>query len=54
MVVPCIVGGGIDAGNAAAWAATGAEFLAIGRAVWDAGEGAARALKKLAAAIAAG
>jgi thiamine monophosphate synthase len=30
MVVPCVVGGGIDASSAADWAATGAEFLAVG------------------------
>src|SRR5262245_1745534 len=38
MVVPCIVGGAIEAKNAASWAGTGAEFLAVGRAVWGAAD----------------
>jgi thiamine-phosphate pyrophosphorylase len=50
MVVPCIVGGGIDARNAASWASTGAEFLAVGRAVWASSDPAV-ALRRIAAAL---
>ena len=50
MVVPCVVGGGIDASNAADWAATGAEFLALGRAAWEAPDPAA-ALRRIAATL---
>ena len=52
MVVPCVVAGGIGVVNAAEWAATGAEFLALGRAVWDAPEGPEAALRAIAARIA--
>jgi thiamine-phosphate pyrophosphorylase len=54
IVVPCVVAGGITAANAAGWAATGAEFVALGRAVWDAPEGPEAALRRLAATLAAG
>ncbi|MBL8699953.1 MAG: thiamine phosphate synthase [Alphaproteobacteria bacterium] len=47
MVVPCVAGGGLDATTLPAWAATGAEFLAVGRAVWDAPEGPESAIKTL-------
>jgi thiamine-phosphate pyrophosphorylase len=52
MVVPCVVAGGIGMTNAASWAATGAEFLALGRALWDAAEGPETALRAIAARIA--
>jgi thiamine-phosphate pyrophosphorylase len=53
MVVPCMVSGGIARADAAAWAATGAEFLEFGRAVFEAAEGPEQALRALLAAIAA-
>jgi thiamine-phosphate pyrophosphorylase len=52
MVVPCVVASGIGVTNATDWAATGAEFLALGRAVWDAPEGPEAALRAIAARIA--
>lgn len=36
MVVPCVVGGGLSSDNVAGWAATGAEFIAVGRVIWEA------------------
>ncbi len=45
MVVPCVVGGGVTLDTAAAWIATQAEFLAIGRAIWEAPAGAPAALR---------
>lgn len=53
MVVPCMVAGGIARADAGAWAATGAEFLEFGRAVWSAADGPERALRDLLAAISA-
>lgn len=47
MVVPCVVGGGIAGGNVAGWAATGAEFIALGRAIWEAAEPPELALRSL-------
>lgn len=45
MVVPCVVGGGVTLDAAATWIATQAEFLAIGRALWEAPAGAPAALR---------
>lgn len=45
MVVPCVVGGGLTVANAAAWVATGAEFVAVGRAIWDSAEAPDAALR---------
>ena len=47
MVVPCVIGGGLTLQNATAWIATQAEFLAIGRALWAAPDGAPAALRGL-------
>jgi len=48
-----MVSGGIARADAAAWAATGAEFLEFGRAIFEAAEGPEQALRALLAAIAA-
>jgi thiamine-phosphate pyrophosphorylase len=48
MVVPCVVGGDLDEESAAEWATTGAEFLALGRAVWQAPQGPEAMLRALA------
>jgi len=45
MVVPCVVGGGVTFDTAATWIATQAEFLALGRAIWEAPAGAPAALR---------
>jgi thiamine-phosphate pyrophosphorylase len=47
MVVPCVVGGGLAGDNVAGWAATGAEFIALGRAIWQAEEPPDLALRRL-------
>lgn len=47
MVVPCVVGGGLAPDTIADWAATGVEFLAVGRAVWEAPDGPEAAIKAL-------
>jgi len=47
MVVPCVVAGGIDAASAPGWAAAGADFLAVGRAVWQDPAGPEAALRDL-------
>ena len=39
------IGGGLTLNNAATWIATQAEFLAIGRALWTAPDGAPAALR---------
>jgi thiamine-phosphate pyrophosphorylase len=52
MVVPCVVGGGLTPGNAGRWAATGAEFLAVGRAVWESNGDPEASLRRVAAEMA--
>jgi thiamine-phosphate pyrophosphorylase len=52
MVVPCVVGGGLTHANAARWVATGAEFIAVGRAVWEAADGPEASLRRFAAEMA--
>jgi len=42
--VPCVVGGGVTPATVADWIATGAEFVAVGRAIWQAAEPPAAAL----------
>ena len=51
MVLPCVAVGGINAGNAAALAATGADFLAVCHGVWSAPDGARAAVAALNAEI---
>ena len=51
MVVPCVVGGGITLDTVSGWVATGAEFLALGRCIWDASEGPEAALRAIAARL---
>ncbi len=52
MVVACVIGGGVTRDDAGAWIATGAEFLAVGRAIWTAPEGPEAALRGFIKAIA--
>lgn len=48
MLVPCVVGGGLAHADAGRWAATGAEFLAVGRAIWEDAEGPEASLRRFA------
>ena len=50
-VVPCVAIGGITAENCAPLVRAGADFLAVSGAVWDAADGPAAGLARLAAAI---
>jgi thiamine monophosphate synthase len=49
--VPCVVAGGLNAGNVGAWIATGAEFIAAGRTIWNAGTSPEAALRDLASRL---
>ncbi|HET8728451.1 MAG TPA: thiamine phosphate synthase, partial [Alphaproteobacteria bacterium] len=50
--VPCVAGGLVTAENARALAEAGADFLALGPAVWDDPDGPAAGVGKIAAALA--
>ena len=50
-VVPCVAIGGVTPDNCGALVRAGADFLAVSGAVWDAADGPAAALARLAAAI---
>ncbi len=45
MIVPCLIGGGLTLDTAPSWIATQAEFLAFGRAIWEAPAGPPAALR---------
>lgn len=49
--VPCVAIGGVTAENCAPLVRAGADFLAVSGAVWNAGDGPAAAIARLAAAI---
>jgi len=49
--VPCVAIGGVTAENCAPLVRAGADFLAVSSAVWNAGDGPAAAIARLAAAI---
>jgi thiamine-phosphate pyrophosphorylase len=51
MEIPCVAIGGIDASNAGALAAAGADFVAVSSAVWSHPAGPAEAVRALNAAI---
>lgn len=51
MEVPCVAIGGIDAGNAAALAEAGADFLAVSGGVWAHPDGAAAGVRAMLRAI---